>query len=590
MVGDSFTDYVVPAEQTSLPLTSTTAGNTSIVMTNSPDTGRVAPGDIIELCTLNCATSEYVTVANSWGGPGNTTIPITGTVANTGETYFSVYSARMPFVGLLTASQSYGAYSWGDLALARLGQPLVYATGPRKQASGYPSRSTPGPAVYGESGANSDQVLGLASYTDLLGITTTQNWLTYALQSNANYVHILIGANDITSNFTAAHTEANITTMINAVIASGKVPIVGTIAPRSDPLTSNLCTSTARTAAQYAFQAQVNSWIRHLHTVYPNKIIVVDYNQGLADPKSPINWASSGTPGNASVGGNYNIPVGVSYSRDCVHPTTWDGAWMMASKLDDALQSAGISGTLQKTSGEILNMSGTLPPAATANSALNADLNYSATFGSNPRGNFITNGGMSNASASCTPSGGSAGQCPDSWSVGVIRTPASGSITWSVVAKGNTPGDPFDRGYWAQVNIAQGTGTDWGEVDYTQFDVASLASQTPSANTWQVGDLITAQATIKIIDGCYAPNQKYASFGNLQIQFKNAGSVVISQPYNNYTWAPDSPTDPSSCPSYVVLKMLPVAIPANTKNILLRVYLQGVGTFQVGNVEVRKVF
>lgn len=100
-------------------------------------------------------------------------------------------------------------------------------------------------------------------------------WDASVTTTNAGWVHILVGTNDLdglsTAAVTAAGTQANISAMLDKADRDGMRAIVGTIIPQ-----------TGRTAAMKDAQSQINRWIRALPTT--RNVLVADYELAIADP------------------------------------------------------------------------------------------------------------------------------------------------------------------------------------------------------------------------------------------------------------------------------------------------------------------
>ena len=589
IVGDSIAEIAEPHYNSDVAITSTTAGDSAVTISNVGFTAQWQTGDLIQLCSVaGCLTGtvEQHTVANSWAGPGTAAIPITDTVAHSGLLFARAYSSRLPYFG------TNANYSWWFIANGSMGWPMQLAQGPGfgpASAAGVPTSAALRDAVYTIPGGTSSQMLGLAPYTDQMGQTTTQNWVSWAIASGAQNIFLEIGVNDYATfnAIPAATTIANVQSAVNQIRAAGRNVYIGTNLPRADPVVSNVCAGTNMNAAGYNSQAQVNNFIRSL--AYSHLATVIDFNRALANPQSPINWLAAGTNGNGSVGGTDGIPAGTSFSPDCVHPYLWAGAWTMASEFRKAVIATGMAGPITESNGYVANLANTYGLGSTATTSLNNDLMYSATFGANHRGNMVTNGGMSNTAASCTPGGGSAGQCADGWSTSVGTTPTGGSYAWSVVAKSNALGNPYDRGYWQQMQINQGSGSSGGSMSMFQRDVVSLGGQSLGPTKWQVGDWIYAQANVRVIDGCAGANAHYASYPSIGIQFFGAAAFT-GDAYGIQPNTPETPSTVDSCPAFMTVRTPPVQIPPNTTRVYMFIYWQGAGTAQFSDAEMKEYY
>lgn len=554
LVGDSITNFGAQYTNTAA-ITSTTAGASSFVLSSlAPASYYMQPGTTVRLCNASCSVNEQVVIASSYApGTGGTTVTINGTLANSGQT--AVYW----YAGTVSGLPSFQGFSWAAIANARLGWPLDIVES------------------YGLSGATTQQLLGPnavtpTAYTDQVGNTTTQDWCQKATTvldpvsgKPPRYVHIQMGANDITGApaVSAANTITNITTCINEVLGAGITPIVGTLIPRADATMAN---------AGWAAQAQVNNWIKQLAR-NDGRVIVVDYFRYLADPVT----------GKWLAGGAWGLTSGVTYTGDSIHPNTWSGAWYMASALVDALQLAGIANPVTYTTGsnDVIALGGMgCRPTMGDNTSINFDVNYSATFGGNPRGNLIGNAMLSNSVGS--------GTVADGWTNSASRTPSTGTLTLSVQARGNAAQNPFDRGYFQQVVAAQGAGTDYGSASFQRQDLASTASQTQGATTWQIGDTVTACATVKTSATGVEGSNNMQTYPSLSIDFYNA-STIIGRCQTFPNGAPANPVDPGAYFSFATIRTRPCMIPANTTRMFYNFVLQGVGTMSFSDAALYKV-
>lgn len=120
------------------------------------------------------------------------------------------------------------------------------------------------------------------------------------------YCMVLGGANDAAAGTGSATTIANLSGILDALVAADIVPIVGTILPRtgiSDPAEHETITGT-------------NAWLRtDLATEYPTALLV-DWNPAMSD-------------------GDELTPNAALFS-DAIHPNA-AGATVMAGVLDDVL-------------------------------------------------------------------------------------------------------------------------------------------------------------------------------------------------------------------------------------------------------------
>lgn len=566
-VGDSITDRNLPSVLTSQPITSTTAGDTSIIITSSSSTFGIQPGDTIRLCSNSgcTATNEQVIVANSYTGPLTTTVPINGTVANSGETFASVYSTRAP---------QFTTSAWAQWALARLGRPLSIS------------------GIFGYPNATSAQIIGMSAYTDQMGTTTTQDHVAQAINTGAQYIHIQMGANDVAGAsspaLTAAQTQANIQTAVNEILAAGRIPIVGTLLPRGDAISTNSCTNSNVSVGGRSSIAQDNQYIRRMG--YSGNIIIVDYFRSVADPVSGTWISVAATYGTGPASPGYGIAANVSYSLDCIHPNMY-GAFAMSTALVNALQNTGIglaktigAGGVNDFTSDVVSLPGTRLLVGSDDGTKNFDLMYSATFGTNVSGNVISNGGMMVSSA-CSST------LADNWVSTVTRTPSSGSVVRAVLNKDGAANNAYDRGCWQQVSLNQVTGTDWGQQILNRRDVVSANAQTLNASTWQPGDTVYAQATVKLSAASCGGSSAttYQTWPALQIYLKNGSGTIIDQSSAFTPATPGSPVDPSQCPMSLVLLTPPIVVIPNTARLDAVIEVQGSGIFQVSDVEIRKV-
>ena len=561
-VGDSITNYGgIPATTSWIAITSTTAGGTSFIVSSALYTGYIGTGDTIYLCSTNAAqscsgTGEQVTVG-SYSGPPTTTIPITGTLANSGEVYMQVSSARLPY---------YGINAWQFWANAINGWPMNYV------------------GTFGLPGATVSQITGNSSYTNYLGQTTTQDQVALAVATGAKYIHILMGTNDVSTGASGADTDfALLQTSIAEVIAAGATPIVGTIPSNGNvTITAGQCGTPS--AAQGAYMTRYNYKIRQL--ALSGNIIVVDYNKATTRPDTGL-WAAAGTAGSGSLTGWWGVPAGVSYTPDCTHPNYVAGTMAMARMLADTLSGAQIVRSYASSNGFSIGVPSVLSAIASNNAAVDFSLMYSSTFGTNNAGNMLPNGGMSNAT------GG--GATADGWASNNGRTPSQGANVFSVIKGSVADGNAYDRNYWQRITIP--AGADWGQAYTSAQDVVSAASQTLSASNWQPGDTIIASARVRMT--CFS--QTYQSTPTIAINFYNGatqigrtyapawrGATGVIQP-PSVANTPDLGYDPAACLANTVLKSAPVVVPLGTTKIIVWLMVNGEGvSVDFTNVELRK--
>jgi len=553
VVADSYGWYASP-QTANFSITSTTAGQTSITVSQASQTGYLAVGDRILLVNnaANPTMSETVIVGDTWGGPGSTSVPLTSAVQNSGLVVGIVYAARLPSVN-----------SWFSIAMARLGQPLAVL--PNQRGGAVTAQWASGISIWGISGGTSSQLNGSLPYTDAVGVTSLNNYEALAIASGAKYIVRSIGTNDVAAGVSAATIIANDASFLSACTAAGRIPVLFTIPPRG-----------SLTSSQYAVQQQVNSFRRGLAR---KGVLLADINRWLADPLTGQWLAAPST-------GLWGIPANVYYTNDSVHPVFFSGAWAMASALVDALQS--VLPPVAHVS-DIYNPTGAQRPVMGTTNAGNFDLNYSATYGANPLGNFLGNGQFSGTSGGGTlvPGSGSAGT---GWNVNTLHTPTSGSFTVAGnVARPNTVGDPYARGYSQTVAVSQGTGTDYGafELYNTSFDVASAAGQAPGAFTWQIGELVYGAVWVNIASpgGAGTTHETYAT---MQVSFYNsAGTQIGATSALKYITNSLPAYDPAIGSPALLLRTPPCPIPPNTAKVQMYLTGVGVGTFTFTDAEIR---
>ena len=141
---------------------------------------------------------------------------------------------------------------------------------------------------YGVGGQRTDQLL--------LRIDTT-------LQDEANYIHYIIGKNDIIQTVATSTIISNIENIIERTISAGKICVMGTIIP-----------STTDTVSQIESISRVNQFIIESRAVYTN-YIVVDYFTSI------VNYSTS--------------QAMTDYTTDGIHPST-HGAFYMGRAFEEA--------------------------------------------------------------------------------------------------------------------------------------------------------------------------------------------------------------------------------------------------------------
>lgn len=197
----------------------------------------------------------------------------------------------------------------------------------------------PGPAVIGQIGASITNNGTLSSYDKVLsgsvsygslspmswalpktkgrfvaggvaatnGFTTTQMIATHlpnVLLSNWDYCVVGEVTNDLGNGFTIADTKANVTTIIDALVADGKVPILTTVPPNN----------ANATGAGLTWITQYNEWIKRQARIL--RVPIVDYHSVLVNPAD-----------------NTFIP---GYTSDGTHPVAI-GSKVMGDALADVL-------------------------------------------------------------------------------------------------------------------------------------------------------------------------------------------------------------------------------------------------------------
>lgn len=143
------------------------------------------------------------------------------------------------------------------------------------------------------------------------GYTTAQMVSTHlpqVLLTNWDYCIVGEATNDLLTGVAIATTKANLTTIINALLAKGITPILSTTPPQD----SN------KTGAGLTWLTQLNEWIKAQARTL--RIPIVDYHTALVDPVSNGYVASP------------------SYTTDGTHPNA-NGCKVMADALVDTLAS-----------------------------------------------------------------------------------------------------------------------------------------------------------------------------------------------------------------------------------------------------------
>jgi lysophospholipase L1-like esterase len=588
-VGDSITSNNSPY-YTSAPLATVTAvGDTALHIPAYWGTLlALQSGDTVFVCNAPAAANSAATVCEShvissgWAGSGSgaTTIPITAPIVIPGLNYANFYASRLPIASPVP---------WLDIALARLGGALILGGGCQNIAPlGYLDCS----GIIGRNSATSSQIMGLAPYTQVAlvgtatcaGCAVTADHVAAMISTGVTFVGYLGGTNDCLDGVAAATPEANATAAINEIVAAGRIALIGTLPPSvgTQPGSVSQCIY------------EYNRWVRQQGR--SGKVIVVDFNKYLVDPMTGY-WITAGTYGNATqCPATWDVPAGVCYSTDGIHPNTWSGAWAMASALVEALESAGAVEPFKTSSGAIIGNAVDAPPLATY--TVNFDLIYSSALGGNPLGNMVNNGGMSNAIGACT-----SGTFPDDWcgtgggfTTIHALTGSGSSATNSVVKTSPASGDPYSRSYWNQFALVQGTGTDYGsyalyKVDQVTEGSGSLGGGALGASTYIPGvTQIYIEATFKITCQAAGANS-YMMVPGFEVQWQNGttniGDTEVAFSTDTLWTGTGGGSDPTACLGYGVIRSAPLVVPLGTTNFQAYIIGTGIGTMQFTNVNVR---
>jgi hypothetical protein len=558
LISDSYGWYAAPFTR-GISIATTTSGQTSITLQTTADVTRIKGGDRILLVTSGAsnAVTETVYVSNSWSGPPNMVVPLTTAIQNSGLTYSYIYAGRMPSMN-----------SWLSIALARTGHPispiLLPETTPMTNLNGS------GLSIWGLSGGTTDQILGNTPYTDAVGVSSATDYLQLAINSGAKYLIYCMGTNNVAAGASADSIIADDNTVLSRCLAAGITPIIATLPPRDDASMTN---------AKYAVQQKVNASRRAMAR---RGALIMDINKYLADPVTGKWIAAPST-------GSWGIPNNVYYTSpsDKVHPIFFSGAWAMGSALVDVLKS--IFPNVTKGT-DPYTPSGIQRLVMGTTSASNFDLNYSSTFGANPFGNFLSNGQFQGAGGGGDLIPGS-GTSATNWNCYTIKTPTNGSFTVAGnVAKANSTGNPYDRGYSQTVSINQGSGTDYGQFTLynSDFDVASTAGQASTTSTWMVGDVIRAVLMVKMtnVGGSGTTHETYPE---MQINFFNGSTQIGICSALSYSASAVTAYDPITVQDSLMLATPPCRIPPGTTKMQMYIRGTGIGTFTFSDAEIRRL-
>jgi lysophospholipase L1-like esterase len=253
----------------------------------------------------------------------------------------------------------------------------------------------------------------------------------------SDYVVLLGGTNDISNNVSAADLITGYKTIINAVIADGRVLLLSTNLPRA---------ASTFSGGQQAIFFQVNAWLREVAVRYRG-VIVSDPFRALADPTS----ASSG-------------PITTDMYDGVLHPSA-------SAAMKVGAQWAADWGPF-------------IPPAH--RQFCGAGDVYDAT--NNPYGNMLANGLLQTLGA--TSGTGYAGNNP---SLGYVLQRVAGTGTWtgSAVARTDLNGN---QGNWYRAAITGET------LSTASFELRQglPGPNSGSGTTYAIGDQLFAEAEIKV--------------------------------------------------------------------------------------------